>query len=206
MPLIYNEYQNDFRLALWSLTEPLSFFEEKANMSLTDKNAYAQIKNEARKREWLAVRIMLKDILGFWPSIAYAETGKPILQNHSRHLSISHSKSMVGILLSTNPYAGLDIENTNRSIDKVAKRFLGEKELKYLTDTTSKYSRIILWCAKEAIFKAVNETNIRFSTQIYIEEVREDGIINAHFYSQKENINFTLHYIEKEEHLAVWTT
>ena len=206
MPLIYNEYQSHFRLALWSLSEPISYFEEKAHLSLHDRNAYAQIKNEARKREWLAVRVMLYEILGFWPNITYADSGKPILQNHSRHLSISHSKSMVGILLSTNPYAGLDIENTNRSIDKVAKRFLGEKELHHLNDTTSTIGRIILWCAKEAIFKAVNESNIRFSTQIYIESVNSNGSIDAHFYSEKENIDFTLHYIEKEEHIAVWTT
>lgn len=206
MPLLLNQYENTYRLALWSLTESLQFFEEKAKLSIADQKSYAKIKNELRKKEWLAVRVLLNEVLGFWPQITYTETGKPLLQNHTRHLSISHSKSMVGILLCTNPHAGIDIERTSRSIDKIASRFLSEKEQNYIKSNPLKYSRIIYWCAKEAVFKAMNESNILFSKQIHISEVTIDGKMKGHFYSEKENVDFLLNYIELDEHLIVWTT
>ena len=206
MPLILNQYQNTFRLALWSLTESLQFFEEKVQLSPSDQAKYDKIANESRKREWLAVRLLLKEVLGFRPQITYTETGKPLLQNHTRHLSISHSKQMVGILLCTNPYAGIDIEHTGRSIEKVASRFLSEKEQNDIQNLDARYSRILYWCAKEAIFKAVNEQHIRFSKQIAIDEVTDDSTMTGHFISEKEKIDFILNFIEIEEHLIVWTT
>lgn len=206
MPLLYNQYENSFRLALWSLSEPLSFFEEKVQLSQSDKKAYNKISNESRKKEWLAVRLLLWETLGFWPQITYTESGKPILQNHSRHLSISHSKSMVGILLCTNPHAGIDIEPTMRSIDRVAKRFLSEKEQFDIDNQSFEFSHILYWCAKEAIFKAVNENNIQFSKQIIIENVLPQGQISGTYTSAHEKIDFSLKFIELDNHLIVWTT
>lgn len=206
MSLLLNEYQNTYRLALWSLTENLQFFEDKVQLSPSDQIRYEQIKNETRKKEWLSVRLLLKEVLGFRPQITYTETGKPLLQNHTRHLSISHAKQIVGILLSTNPYAGIDIEHTNRSIEKVAKRFLSEKELYDIQNLGPQYSRMLYWCAKEAIFKAVNESNISFSKQIAIEQILDNNSMEGRFISEKGQIDFILNYIEIKNHLVVWTT
>lgn len=206
MPLILNRYENTFRLALWSLTEDLSFFESKAQLSPYDKVTYEKITSTTRKKEWLAVRVLLYDVLGFWPQISYTETGKPLLQNHSRHLSISHSKEMVGILLCTNPYAGIDIERTDRSIEKVSARFLSENELEQLNNQPESFSRILYWCAKEAIFKSVNESNVLFSKQIHIQSVDTDGTILGAYRSDKEQLSFTLNFVEMEAHMIVWTT
>lgn len=206
MPLLLNKYENTFRIALWSLTEPLEYFEEKAQLPPADAKAYNSITSLSRKKEWLAVRVLLNEVLGFWPHITYTETGKPLLQNHSRHLSISHSKSMVGILLCTNPYSGIDIEKTDRSIEKVSKRFLSEKELKQMESQAHNFSRILYWCAKEAVFKAMNESNVLFSKQIAIEEVNENGTIRSRFKSEKEEQELELNFIELDNHMIVWTT
>lgn len=206
MPLIHNEYQNTYRLALWSLTEPLSFFEEKAQLSPNDRKIYQNISNEHRKCEWLAARLLLKEVLGFWPNITYTETGKPILQNHTRYLSISHSKTMVGILLCTNPFAGIDIERSKRNIEKVAKRFLSEKEQADVLSSPLADSRLLYWCAKEAIFKAVNESNVSFSKQINIEALNDDGSMTGHYRSEKEKVDFELRYIQLDNHWVVWTS
>ena len=206
MPLLINRYENSFRLALWKLTETVEFFEEKAHLSTADSKLYNQISNETRKKEWLAVRILLNEVLGFWPNITYMETGKPILNNHARHLSISHSKEMVGILLSTSPYSGIDIEKTSRNIDKVLKRFLSVTELKNIEKGTNPYRKIIHWCAKEAIFKSINESKIDFSSQIEIKKILEDGTIHGKFSSEKNEFDLDLNYMIVDEHIIVWTT
>jgi 4'-phosphopantetheinyl transferase len=205
MPLVINKYEHSYRLALWKLSEPLSFFEEKANFSPSDTNTYQSIKNETRKKEWLAVRILLNDVLGFWPIITYMETGKPILNNHTRHLSISHSKEMVGILLSTNPYAGIDIENSNRNVDIIQKRFLSPTELETVSKSKNYGLNTIYWCAKEAIFKSLNEPNIEFSTRIFVKNVDLNGIILADYFSSEETRQYKLNFINIEEHWVVWT-
>lgn len=205
MPLILNKYETTFRLALWSLEEPLEYFESKAQLAPAEQEYYDQMQSQTRKKEWLAVRVLLHEVLGFWPHITYTETGKPLLQNHTRHLSISHAKSMVGILLCTNPYAGIDIERTDRSIEKVEKRFLSDYERNLLANNSFNLSRILFWCAKEAIYKAVNESNILFSKQIFLEEVKEDNTIISHYESEKERLDFILHFVEVEDHMVVWT-
>lgn len=205
MPLLFNQYENSFRLALWKLTESVAFFENKARLSAFDSNFYSKISNETRKKEWLAVRILLNETLGFWPNISYMETGKPILNNHTRHLSISHSKEMVGILLCTSPYAGIDIEKTSRNIDKVLHRFLSEEELANISASTNTNSKIIHWCAKEAIFKSVNEPNIDFARHIKIEKIDDNGNIDARFILKDKTFAVKLNYTELDNHIIVWT-
>lgn len=205
MPLLINKYENSYRLALWKLTEPLEFFEEKTHFLPFDIQLYSKITNESRKKEWLSVRIMLNEILGFWPNITYMETGKPILNNHTRHLSITHSREMVGILLCTSPFAGIDIEKCNRTIDNILPRFLSDQELKNVESSTNPNCKIIHWCAKEAIFKSINEPNIEFSNKIRIEKINDDGTINAWYKSKRKTQEIELSYLLLDEHIIVWT-
>lgn len=206
MPLLINLYENSYRLALWRLSEPVEYFEEKAHLSTTDSQLYSKITNESRKKEWLAVRVLLNEVLGVWPNITYMETGKPILNNHTRHLSISHSKEMVGILLCTSPYAGIDIEKYSRTIDNILPRFLSEEELINVGKSDNPYCKIIHWCAKEAIFKSINEPNIEFSKRIKIEQINDDSTIDAQFKSKRKIQEITLCYMLLDEHVIVWTT
>ena len=52
----------------------------------------------------------------------------------------------------------------------------------------------------------MNETNIRFSRQIAIDEVEKDQTIKGRFISEKEEIELLLNFIEIENHIVVWTT
>jgi 4'-phosphopantetheinyl transferase len=205
MPLLINLYENSYRLALWKLSETVDFFEDKAHLTQADLQLYSKISNETRKKEWLAVRVLLNDVLGFWPNITYMETGKPILNNHIRHLSISHSKEMVGILLCTSPFAGIDIEKTTRNIDKILPRFLSGEEIRNIIDSKIPYCEIIHWCAKEAIFKSVNQPNIEFSKEIKIEKINDDGTIEAKYKLKRKNQDISLNFMDIDEHIVVWT-
>jgi 4'-phosphopantetheinyl transferase EntD len=205
MPLLINLYENSFRLAVWKLTEGVDFFEEKAHLTPLDTQLYSKISNESRKKEWLSTRVLLNEVLGFWPNITYMETGKPIINNHIRHLSISHSKEMVGILLCTSPYAGVDIEKTSRNIDNILPRFLSADEIKNVETATNPHSKIIHWCAKEAIFKSINEPNIEFSSRIKIDKINNDGTIEATYQSKQQRHNLHLNYLLLDDHAIVWT-
>jgi len=109
-------------------------------------------------------------------------------------------------LLCTSPYAGIDIEKTSRNIDKVLNRFLSITELNNIESGTNPYRKIIHWCAKEAIFKSINEPNIDFSSQIKIKSISDDGIIHGKFSSLKNESDINLNYMIINEHIVVWTT
>ncbi|HPS13956.1 MAG TPA: hypothetical protein PLB87_11805, partial [Prolixibacteraceae bacterium] len=86
MPLIFDTYETGDRLSLWHLTETVEQLESNASLSPNELLTYKQISNTKRKKEWLTVRLLLKEILGFWPDISYLETGRPILNNHPLNL------------------------------------------------------------------------------------------------------------------------
>ena len=126
MPLSATIQKGNNTLALWTITEPVSFFENNVNLSPDELQIYRCFKNESRKREWLAVRCLLQETLKMKPQIEYSETGKPFLKNHPSKLSISHSRKMAGILIKQ------QIRNWHRrnypTNDKAASRFLSESE------------------------------------------------------------------------------
>src|SRR5690606_9530137 len=115
----------------------------------------------------LSVRMLLHEMLPEKPEILYTEAGKPELLN-DYHISISHSSSLVVILLSEQT-AGIDVESLDRNTEKVSTRFLSEQEAGHISKTTSpSLTRILYWCAKEALFKCTQLEGIDFKSQILI--------------------------------------
>ncbi len=72
----------------------------------------SQITSENRKREWLTVRVLLKEMLGEEKEILYTSTGKPYLSDNSYQISISHTKGLVAIALHSKMKVGIDIEHS----------------------------------------------------------------------------------------------
>ncbi len=156
------------RLGVWKLTESSEELCQLYELSESEQYQFNHFKSEKRKTEFLAARIVLEGILGYKPEINYTEHGKPILPNSTLHLSISHSGELVAVFLSDRK-VGVDVENIHRNIDKVAHRFLHEKEKNFIDSTSSpQLAKIILWSAKEALFKCTEETGVQFNEQIII--------------------------------------
>jgi len=63
MPLIYNTYETSYRLSIWETSEPLEYFENKAHLSPTDTSVYEKMTSISRKKEWIAVRVLLNEVL-----------------------------------------------------------------------------------------------------------------------------------------------
>jgi phosphopantetheinyl transferase len=206
MPLSATIQKGNNTLALWTITESVSFFENNVSLSPDELQIYRCFKNESRKKEWLAVRCLLQETLKMKPQIEYSETGKPFLKNHPSTLSISHSRKMAGILLSNNNLTGIDIEEITRPIDKVASRFLSEREQVLIEKSGLEYGKILSWCTKEAVFKAMNHSNVDFSTQIIIEKISLDSTIEARFIDHGIDIKIELEYLLTNQHAVVWTS
>lgn len=124
---------------------------------------------DKRKQEWLASRVLLKELLGREARIAYRTTGAPYLPDVSLSISISHTKGYVAVLLSHQPAAGIDIEHRSDRILKIRSRFLApDEERNVINQTYEVECLLVCWCAKETLFKLIGQENVDFCRHLHV--------------------------------------
>jgi 4'-phosphopantetheinyl transferase EntD len=142
-------------IAIWYITE--SSDELRALLATDIYDAELVEKHhEARRAEWLAVRLLVKELFGVECMVAYHPTGQPYLKGSSVHISISHTKGYAALAYHDNKPIGVDIEYRSVRVEQVAPRFTSEEEAAYIEkcDTTERQMYYLInWCAKEALYK-----------------------------------------------------
>ena len=130
----------------------------------------ATFASEKRKRERLAWRAMLREVLEISPSVErvveYDKVGAPHLINSPLHISVSHSSTHVALLISQNRCA-VDIEPANRNCAKVKSRFISRDEEQIIS---SDLDLCRAWCTKEAIYKYAGAEGLSLLDDIRIKE------------------------------------
>lgn len=196
-------------LGLWEITETTEKLLSQYQPKNTELDDFLLFRNELRKREWLATRLLLKQILGNDSIIHYDPTGKPHLVNSTGNVSISHSFDYVAIFYHPENQPGIDIESITRNIERAAGRFLSPKELNDCTvnGTLSNKDLMLRWCAKEAVFKMVPYTDIDFANQIYCSAeplLAREGTLTALFRTTDVNLIIPLQLRCIGDLLMVW--
>ena len=128
----------------------------------------SQITSEKRKKEWLTVRVLLKEILGEEKEILYTSSGKPYFSDNSYQISISHTKGFVAVALHPEMKIGIDIEQISPRIHKIRSRFMNEKEEANLNKEHEEIHLLLHWSAKESMFKILDEQDVDFKTCLHI--------------------------------------
>lgn len=195
------------KLGIRKLTEPAKTLIQNFHFSELEKKEYVRIKNEIRRKEYLAVRILLEELTGKKSEILYDEIRRPKLKNHLLNISISHSPDLAVVLLSEKN-AGVDVENVHRNTEKVATRFLSENELNDINKSNQpNLQRMLYWCAKEAAYKFSSDSKIEFKKHISIHnfEIKSEGGL---FYGELSNnlqpTKLAFHYFFYENNVVVY--
>lgn len=204
MPLYKSISVPNGLLSVWKITESsdelLSFFSPE---QIADP-AFQKFTYEKRKTEWLAIRALLKQMIGPNFEISYSEAGKPIL-NHPfyNHISISHSHYFAAIFIHRHQSVGIDIESTTRNYASIRNRYLSEPELEQVGENT--FLQSLYWCAKEAIFKMVVEDGIDFRKQITVIALdQEQKTFVVRYFSGTHEKIYKLHYSTFDQHCMAW--
>jgi len=127
-----------------------------------------KISSESRKREWLTVRVLLKEMLSEEKEILYTSTGKPYLSDNSYQISISHTKGFVAVALHPKMKVGIDIEHISQRIHKIRSRFMNAKEEANLDKAHEEIHLLLHWSAKESMFKLLEKQDVDFKTDLHI--------------------------------------
>lgn len=141
-------------IATWRITEPESVLLDSLILHPFEQKKLDQITSSKRRKEWLAVRCLLKKLFPEkTPHITYDSLGKPSLSNGNK-ISISHSNAFVVVMIDSTTEVGIDIQCFKRNIDRGTKLFMREEELASLSQSDCYLEKLHLyWAAKEAAFK-----------------------------------------------------
>ena len=196
-------------LGIWEIVETTEQLLSQYQPKNAELDHFLLFRNELRKREWLATRLLFQHLLGREPIISYDPSGKPHLTNSAGHISISHSSNYVAVCHHPEFQPGIDIELITRNVERAARRFLSPKELNDCTvnGRLSNKDLMLRWCAKEAVFKMVPNANVDFASQIECEAqplIAYEGTLKAIFNTTGKTITFPLQFRLFGDHLMVW--
>ena len=199
MPLYqqFSDCKGGCKIAIWQIVES----EEELVAPLSNgrvllEEARQRFKAAGRRIEWLAVRRLMHQ-LGIASPIAYLPSGKPYLKDDKRHITISHTRGYAAVAISeTNPI-GLDIEQRTDKVYRVQHKFLSPEEKSLLpSEKKNVEALLIIWTAKEAMFKLVDKEGIDFAEHFHLDPftVAPAGECTARETFTPEHRTFSLRY------------
>jgi 4'-phosphopantetheinyl transferase len=206
MPLLEKCVNQNYIMAVWSLQESVEDLNRLILLNDEDSGNLEKITSQSRKREFLTVRILLSGLLGFYPEIGHDQQKRPFLSNSGYKVSISHSRSLVTVILS-NKKVGIDTEEKNRNVSAIAKRFLSEDEF-YWTSAADDPNevQILCWSIKESVFKMMGIENVDFRTMIEIDPVKPEsqGMASVVFRMGGLCEKIAVHYFLEGNNVVTW--
>lgn len=183
MPLIIEEIINEsIVVGVWHCIESLG--ELEADIKLPDHDQLELKKTSLHKRkiEKTIARMLVKELYEKHFNLEYKglkklTTGKPIIVDSDKEISISHCENYLCVLISTKDKAGIDLQNVNDKIQRVAPRIFSEDELEQIG--TNKMLLARAWSAKEAMFKYYEKGEINFKKHLSLKNIADPDLFHG---------------------------
>jgi phosphopantetheinyl transferase len=167
---------------------------EDLSVGILDLKAFTAVtacdtKREAEKQ---GARFLLTSMLGDQNvQVAYSAHNEPSLKGRPEQISITHSHDRLAIAVNAKERPGIDIELVRDKVIHVAPRFVAEEEKIFAGDDVERL--IMLWAAKEALYKAGGERAVDFKEHIRVHPVGEH-LLKGSIHLSAGPRNFLLFY------------
>jgi 4'-phosphopantetheinyl transferase len=211
MPLYLEKRIDGSRLAVWQMTETVEELFGQAALSEGAKSEVENFRSETRKKEWLTLRILLKDVLGVahYDDIVYDEKGKPHLKNGRGYISFSHTRNFAAVIFHNNKNMGIDIETVRERIEKISHKFVNDEEQAFLQNEKRIEMLHIIWGCKEVLFKLYGKGGLDFKKQMYVHPfvpVIWGDSVNAELKTDEGISRFKINYFFLEKLVVVYAS
>ena len=196
MPLYRTYKQRDLTVGVWKVDETVEQLRSMFHQFSIYEEGFNRFSSEKRKQEWLAVRVLLKELLGEEKEIVYLPSGKPVLKDGKACISFSHTNGYVAVAVHPNVEVGVDIEQYGTRVQRVASRFVREDEKVSVASGDEVYGLLLHWSAKETMFKLMEEEAVDFIEHLHILpfQLQESGSFEAREYRSGKEQVFLIHY------------
>ncbi len=204
MPFYKKIEQDDVVIGLWQITETVHQLKTLCQLNDYDQQRFCRLNNDKRKKEFLAVRALLQQLIGNDEAIIYNENGKPSLSKSSLHISISHNSEFAVVALAQENI-GIDIELKSREVSKIKGKYLSYNEINNVDNSDDAHlTGLMLWLAKEAIYKYLDIKGVVFNRQIEIEPINSQvEYFTGTFWQDGVQQRFQLFKIEMDNSILV---
>ena len=149
------EYKEGVKIALWQI-------DLDNNDTLNQPKASKVEKEKLRQKQCVAHTL---DGWGIEGNVVYDAYGKPHLSKGSMGISISHSFQYLVIGVGIEQKLGIDLEKIDRPFEKLAHKFVTDKEMEWVKGTED---LALIWSAKEALYKVYGRKNLDFKKHLAI--------------------------------------
>lgn len=131
------------------------------------------------------------------------EFGKPFLMDCDEHISISHSKDKIAIMIADRP-CGLDLQYLDEKVFRVQHKFLSEAELSNIDKGYSLLMLTLGWSVKEAVYKYYGRKQLNYIRDMQIQPYmwQESGCVDCVLRGEEW---IKVAYIYKDEYILAWT-
>ena len=168
MPLYRTYRKGELKVGVWKVEETIDQLRSMFNDFSLYESGLQKFKAEKRQLEWLAVRVLLRELLGEEKKIDYLPSGKPFLKDRSTFISFSHTCGYVAVAVHPTKEVGIDIEQYGNRVSRLASRFVREDEMQSVKAGDEIYALLLLWSAKETMFKLMNQSDVDFLNHLHI--------------------------------------
>ena len=199
MPLVIQKnIEHDVMLAVWHITESKDELKSLIGDDFYEHNMHEKME-KVSAMHYLASRVLLAQQFSYTKcNLHKNEYNKPLLEINGEHqyVSITHSHDYAAIIFSKTCEVGIDLEWVDKRINRVAHKFMNEKETKYAGDENQITEKTIIWSAKETLYKIYGEKAVDFKLNLFIDffDLKENGTMQTHIkkddYENQIQVNY----------------
>ena len=208
MPLYRTYRKGDLTVGVWKVDETVEQLRSMFHHFSIYEEAFSRFSSEKRQQEWLAVRVMLKELCGEEKEIVYRPSGKPYLKDGSACISFSHTHGYVAVAIHPFAEVGVDIEQYGTRVQRVASRFIREDERVSVEAGDEVYALLLHWSAKETMFKLMDNEAVDFIKHLHILPFcpEQSGKFEAYEYRSGRDRKFLLHYDTHPDYVLTYAS
>lgn len=151
-----------------------------------------------RLRELLTERALLEKMTRRQDLVIdHNHSGKPAIDGW--HISISHTRGWLAIILSDKDAVAVDIEYRSDRILRIVDRFLRKDEQR-----GDALEMLIMWCAKETAYKLFSEENLDyFEMRVNHFSCANNGVVMLDDLKQPKRLSVS--YVANDDYVLTWS-
>jgi phosphopantetheinyl transferase len=199
MPLLSIRNINpDTLLGSWDLQEPAEVLQKHLQALAPRQLAIPAFSSHSRQQQWLGGRLLAYTLLQQWmrpcPLLVAVAGGKPFFDLPGLHLSISHTRQQVAVILSRACPVGIDLETIHPKVLRVKDKFLTIPEQEAAGSDLNK--TLIYWCTKESLYKLYGRRQILFKEHLQVKPfvLQAPGTLEAQIHTPEFRQDYMVHY------------
>ena len=192
MPILRIKKNKNYTYAIWFIEEELDELLKALNTTESEYTEIHNISHINRRKQNIAARLLLNHLAMKKVKLKYAQNGAPYCTEF-KHISISHSKNYCAIITSNNNI-GVDVQYQKKNISDLQNKFINSDEKLHLNTHNESDKLHFIWCAKEAIYKTLNNPNCSLKEDIYILNLQSNLINSFYKYRAPQCIKYQVEY------------